>query len=76
MTCSVPSELKLYRFKSGLTQFVVARRARISAARLSLLERGHDESSPVERAALATALGVSEAVLFPSRSPDPSRTAP
>jgi hypothetical protein len=67
MTCSVPSELKLCRLKSGLTQFVVARRARISAARLSLLGRGHDEPTAAERAALATALGVAEAVLFPGR---------
>jgi transcriptional regulator with XRE-family HTH domain len=65
MTCSVPSELRLCRFKSGLTQFLVARRARISAARLSLLERGHDEPTAAERAALATALGVTETVLFP-----------
>lgn len=65
MTCSVPSELKLYRFKSGLTQFVVARRARLSAARLSILERGHDEATAAERAALATVLGVPEPTLFP-----------
>ncbi len=68
MTCSVPSELKLYRFKSGLTQFVVAQRARVSAARLSLLERGHDEPTAAERAALATALGVGQTALFPGRA--------
>lgn len=68
MTWSVPSDLRLHRFKSGLTQYVVARRARISAARLSLLERGHDEPTASERAALATALGIAEAVLFPERA--------
>ncbi len=65
MTSSVPSELKLYRFKSGLTQFVVARRAHLSAARLSILERGHDEATVAERAALAATLGIAEATLFP-----------
>ncbi len=74
MTCSIPSELKLYRFKSGLTQFVVARRARISPARLSILERGHDEVSPAERAALAAVLGVSESMLFPEPA-NPDRAA-
>lgn len=74
MTCSIPSELKLFRFKSGLTQFVVARRARISPARLSILERGHDEASPAERAALAAALGVPELELFPNAG-GPGRAA-
>ena len=71
MTGSVPSDLKLFRLKLGLTQFVVARRSRISPARLSLLERGHDEASPAERTALAAALGAPESALFP----DPDRPA-
>lgn len=74
MTCSVPSDLKLHRLKNGVTQFVIARRARISPARLSLLERGHDEPTPTERTALAAALGTTESALFPA-TPDPDRTA-
>ena len=74
MTCSVPSELRLCRLKAGLTQFVIARRAHISPARLSILERDHDEATAAERSALATALGVPEATLFPTAE-EPDRAA-
>ncbi len=58
------SPLKLARLVRGRTQFEIARRARLSAARLSILECGHDEATAAERAALATALGVPELQLF------------
>lgn len=58
------SNLRLQRLLRGKTQFEIARRARLSASRLSLLERGHDDPSDSEREALAAALGVAEADLF------------
>jgi transcriptional regulator with XRE-family HTH domain len=59
------SPLRLTRLVRGKTQFEIARRAHLSASRLSLLERGHDEATTAERVALATALGTPEAELFP-----------
>lgn len=35
-----PTRLKIERIKQGITQLEVARRAKISAGRLSLIERG------------------------------------
>ncbi len=59
------SPLRLERLLRGETQFEVARRAQLSASRLSLLERGHDEATTAERGALAAALGAPETELFP-----------
>lgn len=57
--------LRLARLHAQVPQFVVAKRARMSASRLSVLERGHDEPHRHERAALSRVLGVPEEQLFP-----------
>ena len=62
---SQPTPLRLARLIRGKTQFEIARRARLHASRLSLLERGHDEPTTPERVSLAFALGVPETELFP-----------
>ncbi len=65
MLTAKPSVLRLARLTAGVTQIVIAQRARISPARLSLLERGYVEPDAKERAALAGALGIDEVELFP-----------
>ncbi len=69
-----PSYLRLARQRAGLPQFVVAKRARMSAARLSLLERGYDHPTSYERAALARVLGVPPEDLFPVEAAPRDRT--
>lgn len=77
MLTANPSPLRLARLSTGLTQIVIAQRARISAARLSLLERCYVQPDARERTALAAALGLAEADLFPSsaRESTPSSSA-
>lgn len=67
---STLSPLRLARILAQKTQFEIARRARMSPARLSLIERGHDDPTASERAALAAALGAPEAQIFPARAAD------
>jgi transcriptional regulator with XRE-family HTH domain len=62
---STLTPLRLARFRSGVPQYVVAKRARLAASRLSVLERGYDEPSACERSALARALGMPDEELFP-----------
>ncbi len=57
--------LRLARLRSGLPQYVLAKRAHFAASRLSVLERGYDAPTKWERAALARALGLPEEELFP-----------
>jgi transcriptional regulator with XRE-family HTH domain len=64
-TLSTVSPLRMARLSLGLPQFVVAKRARIAASRLSVLERGYDEPNRCERANLAAALNTAEEQLFP-----------
>ncbi len=70
--------LRLSRLRSGFPQYVLAKRARLAPSRLSVLERGYDEPSGYERAALARVLGVPVEVLFPvpPSQPTTSTTAP
>lgn len=58
------SPLRSARLHAGLTQFVLAQRAGLSAARISMLERGHDDARPEERAALSRVLRVPSEALF------------
>ena len=62
----VLSPLRLARLSAGQTQYELARKTEISASRLSLLERGIEAPAAWEIEALADALGVPEATLFPS----------
>jgi transcriptional regulator with XRE-family HTH domain len=57
--------LRLARLQSGAPQYVLAKRARLAASRLSVLERGYDEPSSYERSALARVLGIPAEELFP-----------
>lgn len=61
--------LRLARLKAGLPQFLVAKRARLAPSRLSVLERGYDEPSDAERAALARVLALPAEQLFPAVPP-------
>ena len=61
--------LRLARLRSGAPQFVLAKRARLAASRLSVLERGYDEPSDAERATLARVLGLPAEELFPVVTP-------
>jgi hypothetical protein len=68
--------LRLARLQSGAPQYVVAKRARLAASRLSVLERGYDEPSSYERSALARVLAVPAEQLFPVGSPLDAPTPP
>lgn len=71
--------LRMARLSRGLPQFLLAKRARLAASRLSVLERGYDEPSDVERAALARVLALPDDQLFPAVPPltalDPAAAA-
>lgn len=67
--------LKLARVTRGIPQFVIAKRARLQPSRLSVLERGYDEASAYERAALSRVLGVPAEQLFPLPEPDDAPSA-
>lgn len=67
------TNLRMARLRSGLPQFLVAKRAKLAASRLSVLERGYDGPNGSERSALARVLGVPEEQLFPA---EPSHAAP
>jgi hypothetical protein len=56
--------LRLARLHAGVPQFVVSKRAGLSPARVSLLERGHDSPTENEKTALARALGIAVDRLF------------
>ena len=60
--------VRLARLRRGYTQLLLARRAGVSATRVSLIECGHVRPQRRERVALARALGVSQEKLFPYRS--------
>jgi transcriptional regulator with XRE-family HTH domain len=66
--------LRMARLKAGLTQFIVARKAKLSAARVSLLERGHDDATPDEKSALARVFGATPDQLFPTSATATSAT--
>jgi transcriptional regulator with XRE-family HTH domain len=57
--------LRIARLRTGIPQYLIAKRARLCASRLSALERGYDAPSARERAALAAVLGIPELELFP-----------
>jgi transcriptional regulator with XRE-family HTH domain len=63
---STLKSLRLARINAGLTQFLLAKRAHLSASRISLLERGHDDPTDAERASLARVLGTPPDQLFPA----------
>jgi transcriptional regulator with XRE-family HTH domain len=57
--------LRAARLTSGVPQYVVAKRAKLQPSRLSVLERGYDDPTGYERAALSRVLGVPQEQLFP-----------
>lgn len=57
--------LRFARLRAQVPQYLLAKRARLCASRLSALERGYDDANARERAALAKALGLPELELFP-----------
>lgn len=57
--------LRSARLTSGVPQYVVAKRAKLQPSRLSVLERGYDDPTGYERAALSRVLGVPQEQLFP-----------
>jgi len=71
--------LRLARLRHGAPQYVTAKRARLAPSRLSVLERGYDEPSDTERAALARVLALPADQLFPAVPPltalDPAAAA-
>jgi transcriptional regulator with XRE-family HTH domain len=62
---STLTPLRFGRLRSGVPQYVLAKRARLAPSRLSVLERGYDEPSAYERSALAAVLGIPAEELFP-----------
>ncbi len=56
--------IRFVRLACGLTQFELARRARLSSTRVSMLERGLVPPTPTEAAALGRVLGMPPAELF------------
>jgi len=61
-----PNRLRVWRAEKRKTQFELARRTGINQTRISLIENSYVEPSPDDRSALARALKVSEAELFPA----------
>jgi transcriptional regulator with XRE-family HTH domain len=74
------TNLRLTRLRTGIPQYVVAKRAQLAPSRLSVLERGYDEPTDRERMALAGVLGADADDLFPRAaaggSADAAPTAP
>ena len=62
------NRLKEYRERAGLSQTELAWRARIAGQNISAIERGTLAPWPRARKALAEALKVTEAELFPEES--------
>lgn len=75
MYASTLTPLRFGRLRSGVPQYVLAKRTRLAPSRLSVLERGYDEPSAYERSALAAALGIPAEELFPVL-PHPVTSAP
>jgi transcriptional regulator with XRE-family HTH domain len=75
MVTNATLTLRRFRLDLGLTQFVVAKRAGLSASRLSLLERGHDEPTDTEKSVLARVLGTTPDQLFPAPTPTDNITS-
>lgn len=59
------NKIREFREKAGMSQVELARRARIASTNLSAIECGRLAAWPKARAALAKALKVPEADLFP-----------
>lgn len=59
------NNVRALRERAGLTQVELARRAKLAGPNLSAIERGKLEAWPRARRALARALKVPEAELFP-----------
>jgi transcriptional regulator with XRE-family HTH domain len=64
------NRLKEYREKAGLSQTELAWRARMAGQNISAIERGTLAAWPRARKALAEALHVAEAELFPEANRD------
>jgi len=59
------NRLRVLRAERRMTQFALARKARINPTRLSFIENAHIDSTPTERTRLARALKVAEIDVFP-----------
>ncbi len=70
---TLTTNLRMARLKTGVPQYVLAKRARLAASRLSVLERGYDDPTTYERTALARVLGIPAEDLFPVQAA-PQRT--
>jgi transcriptional regulator with XRE-family HTH domain len=64
------NRLKEYREKAGLSQTELAWRARVAGQNISAIERGTLAPWPKARKALAEALQIAEAELFPEEIRD------